>query len=662
MKKAIPDWFEEARRHHLAPDGSIFLGGINHRIIAPSALDRLNLPVLKKSDHPVRIELSANDSTGQLAELLNYIRHNGNGGHSFVIIVDPDLHENTKRFSWDGDGGDRIEEIKVNGDVLKGLDISDVHVPRLGDSMEEDDKKEGEDELEKASDSDYVRRALADESEGMTSYSQALEQITDPKLKEVLAAIIEDEKKHNMVLEAWLNENDSAPEGEEPPVQEIPEGEEKEDSEADDKQDLIDQIEAVLAEHDDSEPEEKEDDGSEDSDLDKEDDDEEEGVDKCHLDKFMPIVKIDSDQHKAYCVVAEPDVFDLQGDRSSAEEIEKASDRFMERLQKTCTRGVGYNHERPIEAHVIENVVTKQDGLKLGSEILHKGTWYQGHKIEDEKIWKMIKSGEITGLSRQGRGTRTPIGKGISEMRSINKSGKVVKTELSDLSDEDIDRIDWVGKAANGRRIAIIKFTGGSKMRIKPAGAIEDAGAGKARVITKADVAKMVSEGVRVGIEKAIAPIVEENRKLMKSYKGLADLLRSRDLEVIAKSELDELGKPQEMATILKSLEDSNLPDETRKHILSTLKQANAVKKEAGKLLYSPFGSSRPAPGSASEQFYALVDARAGEIRKSADAPKDQKVLKALALTAITRENPDLARAVIAEERAGVVRAQMGVV
>lgn len=33
-----------------------------------------------------------------------------------------DLKENTKRFSWDGDGGDRIEEIKVNGEVLKVKD------------------------------------------------------------------------------------------------------------------------------------------------------------------------------------------------------------------------------------------------------------------------------------------------------------------------------------------------------------------------------------------------------------------------------------------------------------------------------------------------------------------------------------------------------------
>ena len=26
------DWFEEAQKHHKAPEGTIFVGGINHRV------------------------------------------------------------------------------------------------------------------------------------------------------------------------------------------------------------------------------------------------------------------------------------------------------------------------------------------------------------------------------------------------------------------------------------------------------------------------------------------------------------------------------------------------------------------------------------------------------------------------------------------------------
>jgi hypothetical protein len=49
------------------------------------------------------------------------------------------------------------------------------------------------------------------------------------------------------------------------------------------------------------------------------------------------------------------------------------------------------------------------------------------------------------------------------------------------------------------------------------------------------------------------------------------------------------------------------------------------------------------------------------EIRKSGTSPRDKVVLKSLAMDAISQEYPDLARAVIAEERAAVVRRQMGV-
>lgn len=48
------------------------------------------------------------DQDNNLENLLNYIKKNGNGGHSFTIVVDPDMKESTKRFSWDGDGSDRI--------------------------------------------------------------------------------------------------------------------------------------------------------------------------------------------------------------------------------------------------------------------------------------------------------------------------------------------------------------------------------------------------------------------------------------------------------------------------------------------------------------------------------------------------------------------------
>jgi len=186
-------------------------------------------------------------------------------------------------------------------------------------------------------------------------------------------------------------------------------------------------------------------------------------------------------------------------------------------------------------------------------------------------------------------------------------------------------------------------------MKTTPAGATQT-GAGEA-LVSKTDIMDIV--------QKAIAPLQDENKQLRKALQKQTDVLRKKDYEAIAKSHLDELGTAEEGAEILKSLEA--LPSEARKLILKTLKQTNAMKKEAGQILYKSVGSSRPAPGSVSAQFYSLVDARMNEIRKSGTAPKDKVVLKSLAMDAISQEYPDMARSVIAEERSAVVRRQMGV-
>lgn len=66
-----------------------------------------------KSGGETTITVVARDEYGKLAELLNYIKKIGNGGHSFSIIVDPDGDDKAK-FDWDGDGSDAIKEIKVS--------------------------------------------------------------------------------------------------------------------------------------------------------------------------------------------------------------------------------------------------------------------------------------------------------------------------------------------------------------------------------------------------------------------------------------------------------------------------------------------------------------------------------------------------------------------
>ena len=169
--------------------------------------------------------------------------------------------------------------------------------------------------------------------------------------------------------------------------------------------------------------------------------------------------------------------------------------------------------------------------------------------------------------------------------------------------------------------------------------------AGARALVSKAELLDIV--------QKAVEPIRKENEELR-------SILRKKEYEEIAKSDFSGLGTPAEGAEILKSLEA--LPTEARKTILKTLKSASAMKAEAGKLLYHPMGSDRPAPGTSMAEFEALVQKHESLIQKSGSGPVDPKVRHALAVSAATRENGALAKSVLAEERAGTMRAQMGVI
>ena len=63
------------------------------------------------------ITITCKDGDNNLEDLLNYIKSNGNIGHSFNIVVDPDDKERRKEFGWDGDGSDSIRDIKVKQEL-----------------------------------------------------------------------------------------------------------------------------------------------------------------------------------------------------------------------------------------------------------------------------------------------------------------------------------------------------------------------------------------------------------------------------------------------------------------------------------------------------------------------------------------------------------------
>ncbi len=62
------------------------------------------------------------DPDNQLVKMIDYIMHTANIGHSFEVVVDPDMPEHKNSFFLDGDGAFFIKEVKKNGKKVKVKD------------------------------------------------------------------------------------------------------------------------------------------------------------------------------------------------------------------------------------------------------------------------------------------------------------------------------------------------------------------------------------------------------------------------------------------------------------------------------------------------------------------------------------------------------------
>lgn len=111
---------------------------------------------------------------------------------------------------------------------------------------------------------------------------------------------------------------------------------------------------------------------------------------KC---KVSTIKSIDEDKRIVYGLVYEPNTIDSHGDIMLADDIEKMAHKFMqiEKLDKT----IDINHDGvPVAAYPIESYIAK-----AGDANYNEGSWVLGVKINDEMVWRDIKSGKLNGFS-----------------------------------------------------------------------------------------------------------------------------------------------------------------------------------------------------------------------------------------------------------------------
>jgi len=102
-------------------------------------------------------------------------------------------------------------------------------------------------------------------------------------------------------------------------------------------------------------------------------------------------------------VALEPDSFDLQGDRFSADAIREAAEEYLKGPRLIYDR-----HHRPANAELIDSFFVERDGLLYGQPVI-AGSWVVGIHILDDLLWKKVRSGKYRGISVGGRGVRVPV-------------------------------------------------------------------------------------------------------------------------------------------------------------------------------------------------------------------------------------------------------------
>lgn len=76
-----------------------------------------------------KMTIDYSDDEDNLLKIIEAIKKCGNGGHSFIVVIDPDLSKTDGgniKIGWDGDGGCNISEIKVEDKKIEKSSTSDI--------------------------------------------------------------------------------------------------------------------------------------------------------------------------------------------------------------------------------------------------------------------------------------------------------------------------------------------------------------------------------------------------------------------------------------------------------------------------------------------------------------------------------------------------------
>lgn len=111
--------------------------------------------------------------------------------------------------------------------------------------------------------------------------------------------------------------------------------------------------------------------------------------------ELVQVSKSEGEERIASGIVYEPDTLDAHGDFMTEASIRDMAFYYMEK-----GKIIGLQHQKDASKDVVvlESYLTPFEGVLEGRKI-KKGTWMMTVRVNNAKIWQMVKSGQLTGFS-----------------------------------------------------------------------------------------------------------------------------------------------------------------------------------------------------------------------------------------------------------------------
>lgn len=159
-----------------------------------------------------------------------------------------------------------------------------------------------------------------------------------------------------------------------------------------------------------------------------------------------------------YGIVYAPNEVDTQGDFANAKEITKAAYEFMRENSMHCV-DVNHNFEKT-NAFICESWIVKK-GDEMFKEV---GAWAVGIKLEDENLKKLVKSGELKGLSMYGYALKEQNAEQKMDNKEQTKDSEQSKIdELSKLIEEMAIKVEALSAELKEQKESISAILNRSK-------------------------------------------------------------------------------------------------------------------------------------------------------------------------------------------------------